>query len=190
MGRMGKIKGAQFERKVCVALSLWVSAGKRNDIFWRSAMSGGRATLEGRKVSALPGRVRLRKHHSQAGDVSAVHPIGAVFVSRYVVECKTYRDLHYQSIIHNAGIANSILAFWLALLKSASADRHPMLICKQNHGPCLVALDSYGMDCMYRAYRPVNHPPKPPHVVVPRYDMHIYLFNAVLESDYDRFIGG
>jgi len=41
----GKAKGASFERDICRRLSLWVSAGKQEDVFWRSAMSGGRSTV-------------------------------------------------------------------------------------------------------------------------------------------------
>jgi hypothetical protein len=46
----GKQKGSQFERDVCRELSLWVSHGKQEDVYWRSAMSGGRST-----VAALKG---------------------------------------------------------------------------------------------------------------------------------------
>ena len=45
----GKQKGGEYERTVCKKLSLWVSNGTRDDIFWRSAMSGGRATLQRKK---------------------------------------------------------------------------------------------------------------------------------------------
>src|SRR5215216_6431446 len=43
-------KGPQWEREVCRALSLWVTNGERVDVFWRSAMSGGRATVHNRSV--------------------------------------------------------------------------------------------------------------------------------------------
>ena len=41
----GNKKGGGFERKTLKALSLWISKGERKDIFRRSIMSGGRATI-------------------------------------------------------------------------------------------------------------------------------------------------
>ena len=42
----GKEKGSSFERLVCKRMSMWLSKGERDDLFWRSAMSGGRATVQ------------------------------------------------------------------------------------------------------------------------------------------------
>ena len=36
-------KGSEFEREMCKCLSLWWTDSKRDDVFWRSAQSGGRA---------------------------------------------------------------------------------------------------------------------------------------------------
>jgi len=63
----GRNKGMQFERDICVKLSLWWSEGERDDIFWRSNASGGRATNRAKQGKSTPG---------QYGDISAIDPCG------------------------------------------------------------------------------------------------------------------
>ena len=60
-------KGSVFEREICKELSLWITSGERDDIFWRTAGSGGRATM--RKKSG-------KTTANQEGDVCATDPIG------------------------------------------------------------------------------------------------------------------
>lgn len=119
-----KAKGSSFERLICKQLSLWVSHGEREDVFWRSAMSGGRATVRGTAVR-------------QAGDICAVAPEGHDFTKQFFVECKHVKKLALdQFLIKNTG---PLRQFWLKLLKQA--DRHsrcPMLIARQNGWPTLV----------------------------------------------------
>ena len=40
----GSKKGTPFEREICKEISLWWSWGQRDDLVWRTATSGGRAT--------------------------------------------------------------------------------------------------------------------------------------------------
>jgi hypothetical protein len=42
-------KGSGFERQLCKMLSTWISEGKTDDVFWRTAGSGGRATVRAKK---------------------------------------------------------------------------------------------------------------------------------------------
>ena len=58
-------KGSSYEREMSVALSLWYSGGKREDLLWRSAMSGGRAT-----VRAKAGKSTA----NQQGDLTPTDP--------------------------------------------------------------------------------------------------------------------
>jgi len=124
----GKQKGSAFERVVCKQLSLWVSHQQREDCFWRTAMSGGRATLHG--------ATKVR----QAGDITAVAPEGNELVHRYVIECKFYRDLQLVAfLLFNKG---KLAGFWKVVC--AEANRHgkrPMLIAQQNRLPTLVLMD-------------------------------------------------
>ena len=70
----GKLKGGAFEREICVKLSKWVSYGERDDLFWRSAMSGGRQTVGFKKGI---------NRKNQAGDITAIDPIGQKLIDSF-----------------------------------------------------------------------------------------------------------
>ena len=72
-------KGSEFEREMCKKISLWWTHGQRDDVFWRSQNSGGRATVRGRKGQDT---------HGQAGDIAAVHPCGEPLLQTFAVELK------------------------------------------------------------------------------------------------------
>lgn len=125
----GKSKGAAFERDVCKQLSLWLSEGKRDDLLWRSAMSGGRATI-GRRT----GKERL----AQAGDISAIDPLGDKLTSLFAVECKCVASLGIESFcLRRVG---SLGAYWTQTCLAAPLGREPMLIAKQNRSETLIFL--------------------------------------------------
>jgi hypothetical protein len=72
-------KGPKYERRFCKDLSLWWTNGKRDDIFWRTASSGARAT------------VRLKKGKRTAdsyGDVKAEHELGKPLTKTTVFSLK------------------------------------------------------------------------------------------------------
>lgn len=71
-------KGADFERTICKRLSEWWIPG-RDDIFWRSSNSGGRATIRGRVGKSTFG------HY---GDIAATDPIGAPLLDIAAMEIK------------------------------------------------------------------------------------------------------
>src|SRR5215831_9763463 len=111
----GKHKGGKFERKVCVALSKWLTEGKRTDCLWRSAMSGGRATVRGRKGEKL---------EAQRGDISAISPEGQRLMDKVVIECKHVRNLKLnQALVRGTG---TVYKFWKKLGKEAG-QKMPML---------------------------------------------------------------
>jgi hypothetical protein len=118
----GKAKGAAFERKVCQELSLWISGGKHKDLYWRSAMSGGRATVARKRGTALA---------RQAGDITATAPEGHKLTDFFYIECKHVRSLKIDRfIIEGTG---PLAQFWHTTCKEAKAhNRQPMLIAKQN----------------------------------------------------------
>lgn len=127
----GKQKGAGFERQICVALSRWISRGKRKDLFWRSAMSGGRATLGLRKGE---------KHLSQGGDISAIDPAGAPLTDKFCIEIKFYKDLDLGGLWLDRGI---LARFWIKAEQDAvKYGKEPMLIAKQNMYPTLMLVRS------------------------------------------------
>lgn len=123
----GKQKGASFEREVCVALSRWVTRGRKDDCFWRSAMSGGRATVIHRQGGT----------NRQAGDITAVAPEGHPLTSVWYIECKHVRDLNIDTFIVSG--RGMLADFWRTA--NAEATRHakvPMLIARQNRFPTIV----------------------------------------------------
>jgi len=131
----GKTKGGSFERLVCQKLSLWVSNLKRDDIFWRSAMSGGRATVKAKKGI---------NNISQLGDISAIDKSGEYLTGRYVLECKSYKSLCLESLIYGTPHKGSIIEYLDVLEKICiGAKKSPILIAKQNAKPVLFITDKH-----------------------------------------------
>jgi hypothetical protein len=129
----GKQKGASFEREVCKALSNWLSSGTQEDIFWRSALSGGRATVAFKKG---------KRHASQAGDITCIHPIGNALSSIFAIECKHYADLEYKGLLTGKG---KLISFWEEINKQATRyNKHPIMIVRQNRMQTHICLDHYG----------------------------------------------
>jgi len=72
-------KGIVFERKFCKDLSLWWTQGVRDDVFWRTAGSGSRATQR---------HIHGKQTHGAHGDVCAVDPIGGQLTELFTIELK------------------------------------------------------------------------------------------------------
>lgn len=76
---MKALKGSQFERAIAKKLSLWYSRGKRDDLFWRTAGSGARATT------------RMKQNidtANSAGDLGFLHSEGKPFIDICLMEIK------------------------------------------------------------------------------------------------------
>lgn len=130
----GKQKGASFEREVCKALSLWVSADTQEDVYWRSAMSGGRSTVAFKKGKRLA---------AQSGDISCIHSIGQTFANKFYVECKAYRDLQFQGLVTGKG---HLIKFWDETKKQCKQyDKLPMMVVRQNMIKPMVCLSHEGL---------------------------------------------
>jgi hypothetical protein len=127
---MGKQKGSAFERDICKRLSLWISNGNRKDIFWRSAMSGGRATIQ---------LVKGEKNKSQTGDISSIDFLGQKLTDNFIIECKFYRNIHLESLVYGAPKTASILEFWKRLKRDCERfNKKPILIFKENGKEILI----------------------------------------------------
>src|SRR5882672_5830106 len=130
----GKQKGASFEREICRHLSLWVSQGKNEDVYWRSAMSGGRSTVAFAKGKRLA---------AQAGDITCIHPIGHALAGQFFMECKAYRDLNYPGLLKGTG---HLVVFWREAVEQAKRYKKlPLLIAKQNQQPATACLTAEGV---------------------------------------------
>ena len=162
----GKRKGGAFERTVCKALSRWVTHGKREDVFWRSAMSGGRATVRGKDVR-------------QSGDVTCVAPEGHVLTDRFVIECKHVRTLDvFAFMLLQRG---QLWKFWVKLIAEAMMrNKYAMLIGKQNNKPIIVLTDSpHIVGSQSMAVTVYNSPP-----------VHMILFDDMLKMPFKAQVNG
>ena len=124
-------KGQSFERWVCRELSTWVSCGKVDSLFWRSSQSGGRATTLQKKGK------RLAVH---AGDIAAIEPGGARFISTFFVECKRKRSMELDKLFYR-GRSGGLRGAWEKCQRQAeSYGKVPMLIFKENARAVMVVV--------------------------------------------------
>jgi len=132
-------KGGQFERDMCRTLSEWWVPG-RDDIFWRSSNSGGRATVRSKKGKGTYGAY---------GDVAATDPIGKALLKLVTIELKCgYAKMQAQDIIDKPrSRARTILTGWVMQAKK-SADLAKsvswIIIHQRNHRvPMLYCYDKF-----------------------------------------------
>jgi hypothetical protein len=126
----GKAKGSSFERQICGKLSFWVTHGKRDDCMWRSAISGGRATVRFKKGKTT---------RSQTGDICSVAREAEAFLNTFIVECKHVKSLDLEAaLVHCRGF---LVPVWHKLEdEAAKHSKRPLLIARQNRMPTLVFL--------------------------------------------------
>lgn len=82
------MKGAAFERLLCTKLSLWwtqYDEEARDDVFWRTSQSGGRATTRAKKG---------KKTKGHCGDICATDPIGQPLIDAITIEAKRGYSKH------------------------------------------------------------------------------------------------
>jgi len=161
----GPRKGASFERFVCKGLSLWISGGERDDIFWRTSLSGGRAT-----IGLRSGMTRLR----QAGDVAAIDSLGERLLNHIVIECKNYRDIQlFGGVVNDRGY---LYGWWHELRHHAyKFDKRPMLIARQNGFPtvCLLSPATRILFSLVEDHTSAH---------LPRWDADLILFDCFLSE--------
>jgi len=120
-------KGASFERDISRQLSLWWTHGERDDVFWRSSMSGGRATVRAKKG---------QKTAYQNGDITATDPIGSPLIENVAIELKRgYKKWGVLDLLDSTKPEKSTLAGFLSQVeeecKNAGVSSF-MLICKRD----------------------------------------------------------
>ena len=127
-------KGDSYERKKSKEYSLWWSHGERDDIFWRTSGSGGRATSR-----AKQGKKTFQSH----GDLKAEDPSGIPFREVCVVEFKKGYSRPGQSKLSVLDIIDGkhrvtkpyLLRFWGEITTKASMEgsKEPMLVFERDH---------------------------------------------------------
>jgi len=174
-------KGSTWERIVCRRLSLWISDGDDEDVFWRTHGSGGRATRRGK----MRGKSQLQFQQGDIGlqkQLSKTHP-AIQFLTKFVVEIKFYKDLHLADIVYHR--RSLLLKFWRKLIiESYKYKKNPMLIAKQNNYPAILCLDHSGLSLLSNV--------EPCNLDVPKWiratsnlvdgPMYVALFDNFLES--------
>lgn len=125
----GHSKGADFERQICKTLSLWWTADAdecRDDLFWRTAGSGARATM----------RSKLNKSTINGyGDIMACTAEGTVLLSSCCFELK--RGYNPDLMAWFKGTKNNLIQAWDQCVRSAdeARARFPVLIFKPDRQP-------------------------------------------------------
>lgn len=137
MGQKSKQKGAGFERQIAKTLSLWLSHGDRDDLLWRSSLSGGRATLQVQSGNTVG---------NQSGDLSPIGAEAMDFSQYFTVECKHYKDIFLTDIVYGLRKGDGIGKFWEQAKNDADqAEKFPLLIAKQNFGKEIIAMPQHIM---------------------------------------------
>lgn len=120
----GKDKGSAWERECGKALSLWLTAGARPDIFSRNVLSGGAFTAaasRGNQSSRMP------------GDLMAAHPLAFKFLQRFSVECKHLASLGLENFLFDyksSSMLSQIIMYADGQAQQIGLDY--MIIAKQN----------------------------------------------------------
>lgn len=127
----GAAKGANFERKICKDLSLWLSGGQFEKLFNRNVLSGGSFTVAVSKGASETG---------QPGDLAAAHPLAYEFLQHFLIECKHKRDLNLSGFVRDY-TGKSFLAKTIDLAKKQAGDtRQPLIIAAENYQPTLLLM--------------------------------------------------
>lgn len=116
--RFSSNKGAEYERTMCLRLSLWISNRRNRDLFWRSAMSGGRSTI----INAAKQHGSVDAH---AGDLAATHPDGHRFLACFTVECKSLADFHWHRLVMHSGVSDFEVC-WIQTVEQTIEGAEPL----------------------------------------------------------------
>lgn len=124
----GKTKGGAYERDICRLLSTWVSNNTNPNIFWRSAASGGKATV---------GKTKQEINIYESGDIAAISPEGYPYIERFFFELKHYNNLDIANFF--LGRPSQLARFWhIAKKEAIYYNKEPILIAKENYVPDIV----------------------------------------------------
>lgn len=144
---MSSRKGAAWEREFSKILSRWWSKGERDDIFWRTSGSGGRATR--RRQNGLDTVY-------QSGDITFTDPSGKPFCQLFHVELKKgYGNWDLLDIIDSRQKHTQIEKFWRQTVRDCPKGRIPVLVfCRQHRKPCI----AFELSTMVRINRHSDKP--------------------------------
>ena len=127
-------KGGDFEREICKRLSMWWTGGQRDDVFWRSSQSGGRATQRAKSGKATYGSY---------GDIAAVDPIGEPLLKLFTIELKRGSSYGCPADLLDASPTNAVRPFEAAINQAISSHYAAgsygwMIIARRDHKIAMV----------------------------------------------------
>jgi hypothetical protein len=125
----GAAKGSAYERTLAKELSLWWTSGRRDDIFWRSSQSGGRATQRAKQG---------KKTANACGDLCAQNHEGQDLLDLFTIELKRgYNSYTIHDLIE--GAKGGLTSFVNQSAKAASLAGTPywLLVHKRDRKPAI-----------------------------------------------------
>lgn len=123
----GKRKGSSFERFIAKDLSLWISKGIRNDIFWRTHSSGSLGTV---------GKRRL-----EYGDIMAIDDAGKPLTDNYNIECRHGKVLNFKDLIYHPKRSSLIQMIVEGRVNAENSQRQPLWILKEQSKEVMVMMN-------------------------------------------------
>ena len=133
----GKAKGCSFERDICKKLSLWWTNQQSDDIFWRTASSGGRATQR---------KKQEKETFGQNSDIQATNPDGQPFVDLFCIECKRgYGKWDLLEFLDGGKTTPEILSFSNQVMEDCEKGQYPVIIFKRDRKKACIAISAIGL---------------------------------------------
>ena len=129
----GKRKGSSFERYVAKDLSLWITGGGSDGIFWRTHSSGSLGTV---------GKRRL-----EYGDIMAIDDLGKPLTDNYNIECRHGKCLNLRHLIYPVKSSSIIQLIYEGRTNAEATKRKPLWIIKEQGKDILVMMRL--IDCDY-----------------------------------------
>jgi hypothetical protein len=170
----GKRKGNSFERTMAKMLSCWWSNDQRDDLFWRTASSGGRATQ----------RKKSGKNTGDSGDIASTDPDSVALTKAFSIELKAgYNTYTLDTLLHSPETANLITFFDQAQeSQSQSEAKSWLVIHKIDRRPWLLYMPTptFNELCLHRKENQYHIPIKIPivSISIPRYEVTAMLFGC------------
>lgn len=124
-----KSKGSAFEREICKRLTIWLIGKDKPIQFWRSAASGGLATLNSKNITVT-------------GDIQALTP-EAMKIAKYIsFEAKTgYKDATFDNFFKD-NKSDILRSFWIQCVSSArKSDKFAVLIFRKKGCQVIIGID-------------------------------------------------
>src|SRR5208282_2890367 len=132
----GKNKGSSYEREIGEKISLWLSHGEHKHLLCRTVGSGAQFTTSAKKLVMA----------GQAGDLIAQDEKAFKLFAKFVIECKTWRDLELIRFFAKEGL------LYDALVKvkgeGEKLGRMYWLISKQNRRKDLILMPVQAFDLL------------------------------------------